>query len=83
MSLISRVVQMTTYTGKDARDLTVKLLKAVATPRSTRRDLYTEIDYQASELLLSSKDNNTSIRIGDFGFALRVHAPRSLTSRVE
>jgi calcium/calmodulin-dependent protein kinase I len=77
--VFDRIVQMTSYTEKDARDLTVKLLKAVS---SIHKAGIAHRDIKPQNLLLSSKENNASIRIGDFGFARRVHTPESLTTRV-
>jgi calcium/calmodulin-dependent protein kinase I len=77
--VFDRIVQMTNYTEKDARDLTVKLLKAVA---SIHKAGIAHRDIKPQNLLLSSKNNNANVKIGDFGFARRVHTPESLTTRV-
>jgi calcium/calmodulin-dependent protein kinase I len=77
--VFDNIVKMTSYTEKDARDLTVKLLKAVS---SIHRAGIAHRDIKPQNLLLSSKENNASIKIGDFGFARRVHTPESLTTRV-
>ena len=77
--VFDNIVKMTSYTEKDARDLTVKLLKAVS---SIHKAGIAHRDIKPQNLLLSSKENNASIKIGDFGFARRVHTPESLTTRV-
>jgi calcium/calmodulin-dependent protein kinase I len=77
--VFDNIVKMTSYTEKDARDLTVKLLKAVS---SIHRAGIAHRDIKPQNLLLSSKENNASIKIGDFGFSRRVHTPESLTTRV-
>jgi calcium/calmodulin-dependent protein kinase I len=77
--VFDNIVKMTSYTEKDARDLTVKLLKAVS---SIHKAGIAHRDIKPQNLLLSSKENNANIKIGDFGFARRVHTPESLTTRV-
>jgi calcium/calmodulin-dependent protein kinase I len=77
--VFDNIVKMTSYKEKDARDLTVKLLKAVS---SIHKAGIAHRDIKPQNLLLSSKENNASIKIGDFGFARRVHTPESLTTRV-
>jgi serine/threonine protein kinase len=76
--VFDRIVHMTSYTEKDARDLTVTLLKAV---NSIHKAGIAHQDIKPQNLLLISKDNNASIKVGDFGFARRVHTPESLTTR--
>lgn len=77
--VFDRIVKMTTYTEKDARDLTLVLLKAV---NSMHKEGIAHRDIKPQNLMLSSKEDNASIKVGDFGFARRVHTPSSLTTRV-
>lgn len=76
--VFDRIVQRSHYTEKDARDLARALLEAVEFLHShnvAHRDL------KPQNLLLTSKDNDTVIKIADFGFAKRVHTPHSLVTR--
>lgn len=73
------VVARQQYSERDARDLTLKLLKAVA---SLHRVGIAHRDIKPQNLLLTTKDNVTDIKLADFGFARRVLYPESLTSRV-
>lgn len=69
---------MNNYTEKDARDLAKILLEAV---EYMHKSGIVHRDIKPQNILLESKDNNCAIKIGDFGFAKRVHTPKSLTSR--
>jgi serine/threonine protein kinase len=77
--VFDRIVQFTQYTEKDAHDLAVHLLKAL---RSIHRQGIAHRDIKPQNLLLVDSDDNAKIKIGDFGFAKRVHTPESLTTRV-
>lgn len=77
--LFDRIVQLVHYTEYDARALAIVLLKAVG---SIHECGIAHRDIKPQNLFLSSTSDNTSIRVGDFGFAKRVHTPESLTSRV-
>jgi calcium/calmodulin-dependent protein kinase I len=77
--VFDRIVEKTQYTEKDARDLTLILLKAVS---SLHQAGIAHRDLKPQNLLLESKLNNARIKLGDFGFARRVHTPESLTTRV-
>ena len=77
--VFDRVVKMSFYTERDARDLARILLKAVA---SIHKHGIAHRDIKPQNILLSSEDDNSLVKIADFGFAHRVHMPESLTSRV-
>lgn len=77
--VFDRIVSLTKYTEQDARDLVRTLLKAVA---SLHKEGVAHRDLKPQNLLLKSMDDPTLIRVGDFGFARRVHTPQSLTTRV-
>ena len=76
--VFDQIVQRNKYTEKDARDLVVTLLTAVG---SIHQAGIAHRDIKPQNLLLLSADDSASIKIGDFGFARRVHTPESLTSR--
>ncbi|CAJ1943006.1 unnamed protein product [Cylindrotheca closterium] len=76
--VFDRVLEIGKYSESDARKLTTSLLKGVHcmhTSEVAHRDL------KPQNLLLSSKENHTEVKIIDFGFSRRVHTPQSLTSR--
>lgn len=77
--VFDRIVSLTAYTEKDARDLAKTLLLAV---QSIHKANIAHRDLKPQNLLLRRPDDHSSVRIGDFGFARRVHTPNSLTSRV-
>lgn len=77
--VFDRIVKWSRYTEKDARDLVEILLKAV---NSIHKMGIAHRDIKPQNLLLVSKDDNAAIKLGDFGFARRVHTPESLTHRV-
>lgn len=77
--VFERIVNLKAYTEKDARDLAVDLLRAV---KAIHDKGIAHRDIKPQNLLLSSFDNHTGIKVGDFGFSRRVHTPNSLTSRV-
>ena len=77
--VFERIVHLKSYTEKDARDLTAILLKAVKSIHSAG---IAHRDIKPQNLLLKTRENHTSVKIGDFGFSRRVHTSNSLTSRV-
>lgn len=77
--VFDRIISMKRYTEKDARDLVAVLLKAVS---SMHEIGIAHRDIKPQNLLLRSSENNADVKVGDFGFARRVHTPESLTSRV-
>jgi serine/threonine protein kinase len=74
--VFDKIVALTQYTEKDARELAITLLKAVG---SIHKAGFAHRDIKPQNLLLLDKTNNYNIRIADFGFARRVHTPESLT----
>ena len=76
--VFDRIMDQHQYTERDARDLCKILLQAVQYLHEmgvAHRDL------KPQNLLLQTKQDNATIKIADFGFAKRVHTPKSLTSR--
>jgi calcium/calmodulin-dependent protein kinase I len=68
--LFDRVGQKKTYSEADARDLIVKMLKAVAYCHIRQ---IAHCDMKPNNLLLMSDDNDSYIKLTDFGFSARVH----------
>lgn len=76
--LFERIVTKEMYTEKDAREVAKALLSAVDYIHQrgvAHRDL------KPQNLLLATRDNDTYMKVGDFGFAKRVHTPKSLFTR--
>lgn len=76
--LFDRIVQKSYYNEKEARDVCKILFEALQychAKRIAHRDLKPE------NLLLMSQDNDSDIKIADFGFAKRVKTPNSLTTQ--
>lgn len=76
--LFDRIGQKKTYSEADARDLVVKLLKAVAI---CHQNNIAHCDLKPKNLLLVSETDDSFIKLADFGFAARVHKPKSLTKK--
>jgi serine/threonine protein kinase len=75
--LFDRIVEKHTYTEKEARDVCSIIFDTVNhchTHRITHRDLKPE------NLLLLSRDNDTNLKIADFGFAKMTPSEDSLTT---
>mmetsp|Transcript_17337 Transcript_17337/g.22537 ORF Transcript_17337/g.22537 Transcript_17337/m.22537 type:complete len:358 (-) Transcript_17337:550-1623(-) len=76
--LFDRIVQKSYYNEKEARDTCVILFGAIQHCHSksvAHRDLKPE------NLLLQSADNDSNIKIADFGFAKKCNRPSSLTTQ--
>jgi len=76
--LFDRIGTKKSYSEADARDLVVKMLKAVA---FCHRRKIAHCDMKPKNLLLMTDDNDSFIKLADFGFAARVHRPKSLTKQ--
>jgi calcium/calmodulin-dependent protein kinase I len=76
--LFDRIGKKKSYSEADARDLIVKMLKAVAYCHTHR---IAHCDMKPKNLLLMSDDNDSYIKLADFGFAARVHTPKSLSKQ--
>lgn len=76
--LFDRIGKKKTYSEADARDLTVKMLKSMAFCHAHN---IAHCDMKPKNLLLMSEDNDSYIKLADFGFAARVHVPKSLTKQ--
>jgi serine/threonine protein kinase len=76
--LFDRIGKKKSYSEADARDLVVKMLKSVAYCHGRK---VAHCDMKPKNLLLMSDDNDSYIKLADFGFAARVHEPRSLTKQ--
>eukprot|EP00579_Thalassiosira_antarctica_P001991 CAMPEP_0201866530 /NCGR_PEP_ID=MMETSP0902-20130614/1084_1 /ASSEMBLY_ACC=CAM_ASM_000551 /TAXON_ID=420261 /ORGANISM="Thalassiosira antarctica, Strain CCMP982" /LENGTH=748 /DNA_ID=CAMNT_0048391519 /DNA_START=56 /DNA_END=2302 /DNA_ORIENTATION=- len=75
--VLDRVASIEQYSEKDACQLSLGLLQAVQFMHErgiAHRDL------KPQNLLLESNDDNTSVKVCDFGYAKRVHVPQSLTT---
>lgn len=76
--LFDRIVQKSYYNEKEARDLVKILLDAICYMHDrniVHRDLKPE------NLLLQNRDNDSEIRLADFGFAKRVKGNLSLSTQ--
>jgi calcium/calmodulin-dependent protein kinase I len=76
--LFDRIGKKKTYNEADARDLVLKMLKAVSYCHARK---IAHCDMKPKNLLLMSDDNDSFIKLADFGFAARVHESRSLTKQ--
>lgn len=76
--LFDRIVQKSYYNEKEARDTCEIIFSAIHychLKKVAHRDLKPE------NLLLTSENDDSDIKIADFGFAKRVTAPKSLTTQ--
>ena len=76
--LFDRIGKKKYYSEADARDLVVKMLKAVAI---CHQKGIAHCDMKPKNLLLVSDDDDSFIKLADFGFAARVHRPKSLSKQ--
>jgi len=73
--LFDRIGRKSSYDESDARDLCIKMLEAV---KHCHENSIAHCDLKPKNLLLQSMDDDSSVKLADFGFATRVHAPESL-----
>jgi len=76
--VFDRILDLQNYTEKDARDLARTLLSAVDDMHDSG---VAHRDIKPQNIFLETKESNSAIKLGDFGFAKRVHTPMSLISR--
>lgn len=76
--LFDRIGKKKSYSEADARDLVIKMLKAVYYCHSRK---VAHCDMKPKNLLLMAEDNDSFIKLADFGFAARVHEAKSLTKQ--
>jgi len=76
--VFDRIIDSKSYTEYDARKLARFMLETVGYMHSQG---IAHRDIKPQNLLLVSKEDNAMIKVADFGFAKRVHTPKSLTSR--
>jgi calcium/calmodulin-dependent protein kinase I len=76
--LFDRIGKKKSYSEADARDLVIKMLKAVAICHQKN---IAHCDMKPKNLLLVSENDDSFIKLADFGFAARVHQPKSLTKQ--
>ena len=76
--LFDRIGKKKSYSEADARDLVLKMLKAMSYCHLHK---IAHCDMKPKNLLLMSEDNDSFIKLADFGFAARCHTPKSLTKQ--
>eukprot|EP00535_Pseudo-nitzschia_heimii_P000376 CAMPEP_0197187798 /NCGR_PEP_ID=MMETSP1423-20130617/16585_1 /TAXON_ID=476441 /ORGANISM="Pseudo-nitzschia heimii, Strain UNC1101" /LENGTH=724 /DNA_ID=CAMNT_0042639461 /DNA_START=5 /DNA_END=2179 /DNA_ORIENTATION=+ len=76
--VFDRILSLKNYTESDARDLAKILLEVVD---EMHQNGIAHRDIKPQNILLKYENCNSSIKVGDFGFAKRVHTPKSLTVR--
>lgn len=76
--LFDRIGKKKSYSEADARDLIVKMLKAVAYCHARK---IAHCDMKPKNLLLMTEENDSFIKLADFGFAARVHEAKSLSKQ--
>lgn len=76
--LFDRIVAKAYYNEKEARDVCKILLEAVCYCHKNR---IAHRDLKPENLLLVSEDDDSEVKIADFGFAKKVLAPKSLTTQ--
>eukprot|EP00588_Corethron_pennatum_P035640 CAMPEP_0194345608 /NCGR_PEP_ID=MMETSP0171-20130528/104954_1 /TAXON_ID=218684 /ORGANISM="Corethron pennatum, Strain L29A3" /LENGTH=727 /DNA_ID=CAMNT_0039112619 /DNA_START=587 /DNA_END=2770 /DNA_ORIENTATION=- len=76
--LFDRIVKKSFYAESDAKDVCKFLLEAT---KYCHDHNVAHRDLKPENLMLQSLSNDSNIKITDFGFAKRVHAPKSLTTQ--
>jgi len=76
--LFDRIVQKSYYNEKEARDVCVILFKAI---QYCHQRKVAHRDLKPENLLLQSEDNDSEIKIADFGFAKKCPQPKMLATQ--
>ena len=76
--LFDRIVSKSFYNEKEARDVCKILFEAIG---YMHKHQVAHRDLKPENLLLRSEDNDSEIKIADFGFAKKVLTPNSLTTQ--
>jgi calcium/calmodulin-dependent protein kinase I len=76
--LFDRIVSKSFYNEKEARDVCKILFEAIG---YCHKHSVAHRDLKPENLLLRSEDNDSEIKIADFGFAKKVLTPNSLTTQ--
>lgn len=76
--LFDRIVAKAYYSEKEARDVCKIVLEAVGFCHGNN---VAHRDLKPENLLLLSEDDDSAVKIADFGFAKKVYAPNSLTTQ--
>jgi len=76
--LFDRIVSKSFYNEKEARDVCKILFEAIG---YCHKHQVAHRDLKPENLLLRSEDNDSEIKIADFGFAKKVLTPNSLTTQ--
>lgn len=76
--LFDRIVAKSFYNEKEARDVCQILFEAIG---HCHNNSVAHRDLKPENLLLRSEDNDSEIKIADFGFAKKVLTPNSLTTQ--
>jgi len=76
--LFDRIVAKSFYNEKEARDVCKILFMAIG---HCHKNSVAHRDLKPENLLLRSEDNDSEIKIADFGFAKKVLTPNSLTTQ--
>merc|ERR1712238_179907 len=76
--LFDRIVAKSYYNEKEARDVCKILFEAIG---MCHDNSVAHRDLKPENLLLRSEDNDSEIKIADFGFAKKVSTPNSLTTQ--
>jgi len=75
--VLDKVASIDQYSEKDACQFSLGLLQAV---QFMHKRGIAHRDLKPQNLLLESHEDNTNVKICDFGYAKRVHVPKSLTT---
>jgi len=76
--LFDRIVQKSYYNEREARDTCLILFSAI---HHCHKMKVAHRDLKPENLLLTSENDDSAIKIADFGFAKRVKQPKSLTTQ--